>query len=135
MNWRFENDKQLSPARRWQVGGTEIPIHVGVALAMIVFGVGVWINPAFPFRGDLLGLHPLIPYVYGGWFVVSGGLLLRGHPRPLRYLLVTIPLFTHLTGNLVDIGLTALERLLPIWALYGLLLFLLIKAYQLPVED
>lgn len=111
-----------------------VPVHVGIALGMMLFGIGVWVNPTFPFQGDLRQWHPNAPVVYGLWFVVSGWVLVRGRPRPVRYLLVTTPLFTHLTANLVDIGLTSMNRLTPLWVLYGLLLFLLVKAYRLPEE-
>lgn len=106
-----------------------VPTHRAIGTSMVLFGAGVWINPAFPYQGDLLQLHPLMPYVYAVLFIVGGAGLLPRRPRPLRYLILTAPLFIHLVGVVVDVTLTAFPRLLPVTALYGLLLALLIKAY------
>lgn len=107
----------------------EIPVYRGIAIAMIGFGIGVGWTPDFAFQGDLYQLHPAAPLLYGASFVIGGVLLMWRKPRPLCYLMLTTPLFVHLSSNVVDIVLTSLDRLMPIASLYGLLLFLLIKAY------
>lgn len=107
-----------------------VPVHRGIAMGMVVFGVGVIVNPGFPFQGDLEAIHPLLPILYGVVFMAGGFVLAQERPRPLTYLALTVPLFFHLTVNIVDITLTALDRLLPVVALYGLLLFFLVKAYR-----
>lgn len=111
-----------------------VPLHAGVAVGMIVFGGGILLNPAFPFQGDLHRWQPLAPVVYGLLFIASGLRLLHHRPRPLTYLGLTSLLFTHLMVNIVDILLTATDRFTPIIGLYGLLLFMLVKAYRAQEE-
>ena len=117
---------------RWtrQVGGRGfLPMHRAIGSSMMLFGVGVGLNPAFPYQGVLLRLHPWVPYVYATLFIIGGGGLFRHRPRPLHYLILSAPLFTHLVGVIIDIMLTSLAQLLPISALYGLLLVMFVKIY------
>ena len=96
---------------------------------MVLFGIGVWLNPAFPYQGDLLRLHSRVPYVYATLFIAGGTGLLCYRPRQLIYLILSAPLFTRLVGVIIDITLTSFDQLLPILALYGLLLVMLLKIY------
>lgn len=112
---------------RVQALAASIELHSFIGMCMVVFAVGVLVNPSFPFQGMLLTIHRGLVDAYALLFAVCGVSMVLRRPNGVGWILWTSPVLFHTTLNIVDIVLNDFDVLLPVVALYAMLNTLLLK--------